>query len=229
MDTLNKIIKACFEGLFGTMIGGLVIFTLQSMRKNRRILFIAVILLAGMFGWRLFLVNRFISPRYAASFLFPAILFTTFMMVKFKKWWWVLTVIFCIICCCKIFRTTPTGGLVSRTAAFIAADAANRKNPIIFLKSVDARRMKFYSGIDSRSFGNRKNYEEAVRYVVWRIKINPKSEVIYLCYDMPSGEVISPDHLKGLNGSWQLIRSVPRNRKKKVDLHCYRFLRNETK
>ena len=66
-----------------------------------------LLLISGMASWRFFMTN-FYSPRYAVSFLFPAIIFTAFMLVKFKRWWWVLLTVLGIICCCKISSVCST-------------------------------------------------------------------------------------------------------------------------
>ena len=223
METLNKIIKACFEGLFGTMIGGLVIFALQSMRRNRRILLVAAVLLSVMAGWR-FCIPHFYSPRYAAAFLLPAILFTAFMMVKFRKWWWVLTVIFCIICCCKIFRFSPTGSLITQSSALISADAAGRGKAFIYIMTFDVKRMKFYSGMETRLLTKVNEEAQLRKYLRWILNADARNaDVVYVCIDRPAGGIIAKDDFKKQPGNWELIHVFPKNRKKKVDHHIYRY------
>ena len=228
MDTLNKIIKSCFEGFFGTMLGGLVIYSIQSIRKNRRILLIIWLLLIGMGAWRYFVPN-FYSPRYASIFLFPAILFTAFMMVKFKKWWWVLLIVLGVICCCKISRKNESGRLFIETSALIKADAAGRGNAMIYIETADQQRMKYYSGIDTRRIPDFSIREKMSDYLSRMIKADAKRvDVIYPCLEIYHNEPISKNELKGLNGEWILLRSVRKNRKKKIYFHVYRYQKPAT-
>ncbi|MBO5822071.1 MAG: hypothetical protein J6R86_03575 [Lentisphaeria bacterium] len=223
MDILNKIIKACFEGFFGTMIGGLVIYSLQSIRKNRRILLIVFVLLCGMGAWRFF-IHNFYSPRYASIFLFPAILLTAFMMVKFKKWWWVLLIVFGIICCCKIVRVSQVGAFFNETATLLKADAAGRGKALIYMERADRKRMKYYSGIDTRGVPQFSSREKMTDYLWRMIRFDSKTvDVIYPCLEIYGDEPILKSELKRLKGEWTLLRSVSKNRKKKIYFHIYRY------
>lgn len=223
MDVLNKIIKACFEGAFGTMLGGLVIYSVQSIRKNRRVLLIIWLLLLGMGAWRFFMSN-FYSPRYASIFLLPAVLLTAFMMVKFKKWWWVLLIVFGIICCCKTFRRSPNGTLYGDSAALIIEDAQGRGKPYIYIDKDDCRRMRYYSGIDNRPLPRFASHEKMLDYLSRIIKYDAKTvDVIYLCLEVRKDKLISKSELKGLKGDWKLLRSVRKNRKKGIYFCVYRY------
>ena len=223
MDTLNKIIKACFEGFFGTMIGGLVIYSIQSMRKNRRILLVIWLLLIGMGAWRFFMTN-FYSPRYAAIFLFPAILFTAFMMVKFKKWWWVLLIVFGIICCCKIVRNSPGGAVFTESASLIKADAAGRGAALIYSYDNNWRRTKFYTGIKSLALPRFQSAEKLPEQLSQVIKIASRSaDVMYFCLEFPGNKTIAQDDLEGAGGEWILLYKVLKNRKKNVHFYVYRY------
>ena len=138
-EALNKIIKACFEGFFGTMIAGWLFYTLQSIRKNRRMFIWLWLILFAMASWRFF-IHNFYSPRYAAIFLFPAILLTAYMMVKFRKWWWVLIIVMGIICCCKILRQDASGRLLINAADIIRKNSANKKHPLSIVNYKDKLR-----------------------------------------------------------------------------------------
>lgn len=229
METLNKIIKGCFEALFGTMIGGLVIFTLQSMRKKWRILLVVWVLLAGMAVWRFFIPN-FYSPRYAAAFIFPATVFTAFMMVKFRKWWWVLLAVFCIICCCKVSRVSTTGALFSKSASVIAADAKGRGKAMFFSERYELRRIGFYSGLPGKAISI-VDWDKFLLYLDYEFRINSRNfDVLYLCWDVPEGKVISIADLKGIkSGKLDLIASFPKSRKKRINFHIYRYQKSDLK
>ena len=223
MDTLNKIIKACFEAVWGTMVGGLVIYSLQSMRKNRRILIIVWLLISGMASWRFFMTN-FYSPRYAVSFLFPAIIFTAFMLVKFKRWWWVLLTVLGIICCCKICRISPTGSLFSRSAAFIVADAENKDKTLVYIDRFDRGRVKFYSGLDVRPLPQFKSRSQMTAYLARIIKTDAKAaDAVYMCLEISEGNAVDLNEFKTVDGEWKLLRCVLKNRKKKLFFHIYRY------
>ena len=221
-EVLNKIIKACFEGFFGTMVAGWTFYTFQSIRKNRGMLIWLWLVLIGMAIWRFFIPN-FYSPRYAAIFLFPAILLTTYMMVIFKKWWWVLLAVLGIICCCKILRTNPTGRLLIETAKLIRKDAASWKHPLIIVDIKDAARMKFYSALPVFPFDERRSYTKRAEDFARIIRNNTsRADAVYICCDILQDHPIKKENLT-LPGEWKLLFSVLRNRKKNVYFHIYRY------
>ena len=156
--------------------------------------------------------------------LFDKINYVFCMMVKFRKWWWVLTVIFCIICCCKIFRFSPTGSLITQSSALISADAAGRGKAFIYVKTFDVKRMKFYSGMETRLLTKVNEEAQLRKYLRWILNADARNaDVVYVCIDRPAGGIIANDDFKKQPGNWELIHVFPKNRKKKVDHHIYRY------
>ena len=224
-EALNKIIKACFEGFFGTMIAGWLFYTLQSIRKNRRMLIWLGLILFAMASWRFFIPN-FYSPRYAAIFLFPAILLTAYMMVKFKKWWWVLIIVMGIICCCKILRQDANGRLLINAADIIRKNSANKKHPLIIVNDKDKLRMEFYSAVQALPFYESKDFTEKVRDLSKIIANHANySDAIYICCEMSHDSKITGENLN-LNGDFKLIYSALSSRKKKIYFNVYRYCKN---
>lgn len=224
-EALNKIIKACFEGFFGTMIAGWLFYTLQSIRKNRRMLIWLGLILFAMASWRFFIPN-FYSPRYAAIFLFPAILLTAYMMVKFRKWWWALIIVMGIICCCKILRQDANGRLLINAADIIRKNSANDKYPLIIVNYKDNLRMKFYSAMQVLPFNESKDFTKKIRDLSKIIAKHANySDAIYICCKMPHDSKITEENLN-LNGDLKLIYSALSSRKKKIYFNVYRYCRN---
>ena len=224
-EALNKIIKACFEGFFGTMIAGWLFYTLQSIRKNRRMLIWLWLILFAMASWRFFIPN-FYSPRYAAIFLFPAVLLTAYMMVKFKKWWWVLIIVMSIICCCKILRQDANGRLLINAADIIRKNSANDKYPLIIVNDKDKLRMEFYSAIQVLPFNESNDFTEKIRDLSKIIANHANySDAIYICCEMRHDSKITGENLN-LNGDFKLIYSALSSRKKKIYFNVYRYCRN---
>ena len=182
------------------------------------------LILFAMGSWRFFIPN-FYSPRYAAIFLFPAILLTAYMMVKFRKWWWILIIVMGIICCCKILRQNASGRLLINAADIIRKNAANDKYPLIIVNDKDDLRMEFYVSLPVLPFKESKNFTEKVRDIS-RIIANHAnySDAIYICCEMPHNSEITGEDLK-LNGDLKLIYSTLSNRKKKIYFNVYRYCR----
>ena len=223
-EALNKIIKACFEGFFGTMIAGWLFYTLQSIRKNRRMFIWLWLILFAMASWRFF-IHNFYSPRYAAIFLFPAILLTAYMMVKFRKWWWVLIIVMGIICCCKILRQDASGRLLINAADIIRKNSANKKHPLSIVNYKDKLRMEFYSAVQVLPFNESKEFSEKIRALSKIIANHANySDAIYICCEMPHDSKITGENLN-LNGDFKLIYSALSSRKKKIYFNVYRYYR----
>jgi len=222
-ESLNKIIKGCFEVYFGMAIAGLVFYTMQSCRKNLKVLLWVYLLLTGMMIWRFFIPN-FYSTRYAVICIFPATLLMTFMMVKFKKWWWALVIVMCIVCCCKIFRSNFKGRLIIDAAAAISQDAVNDKYPLAFVADRDFQLMTLYSPVPVCNFQDSRDNTEKIRDISRIISGNaPYADVIYVCCDMQDNKELSGQDLGLTGGHWKLIYSARRTRKQKLYFQVYSY------
>ena len=222
LEALNKIIRGCYEVYFGTAIAGLVFYTLQSCRKNRKILLWLLLLLIGMMGWR-FCVPNFYSSRYAAIFLFPAILLTVFMLVKFKKWCWLLLLAMGITCCCKISRPNLKGRLLINAAEVISKDAVDENSPLVITEENDFALMSYYSAVPVCRFYENQDPVEKLRDMSRIISATaPNTSAIYFCCSVTNNAGISREDL-GLDGEWELIHSVKRSKRQKLYLHIYRY------
>ena len=222
-ETLNKIIKGCFEVYFGTAIAGLVFYTMQSCRKNLKVLLWVYLTLTGLLIWRFFIPN-FYSTRYAVICILPATLLITFMMVKFKKWWWALVIIMSIVCCCKIFRSNFKGRLIIDAAAAISQDAVNDKYPLAFVADRDFQLMTLYSPVPVCNFQDSRDNTEKIRGISRIISGNaPYADVIYVCCDMQDNKELSGQDLGLTGGHWKLIYSARRTRKQKLYFQVYAY------
>jgi len=221
-ESLNKIIKVCFEVYFGMAIAGLVFYTMQSCRKNLKVLLWVYLLLTGMMVWRFFIPN-FYSTRYAVICIFPATLLMTFMMVKFKKWWWALVIIMSIVCCCKIFRFNFKGRLMIDAAEAISQDTVNDRYPLAVVRGGDFQLMTLYSPVPVCGFHESQDNTEKIRDIARIVSGNaPYADVIYLCCDMQGDKELSKQDL-GLTGDWKLIYSARRTRKQKLYFQVYSY------
>ena len=224
-EALNKIIQSCFEGFFGTMVAGWLFYTMQSIRKNRRMLIWLWVMLFAMAIWRFFIPN-FYSPRYAVIFIFPAILLTAYMMVKFKKLCWVLLIVLGIICCCKILRPNLTGRMLIDASDVIRKDAADKKHPLVIVDDKDGPRMEFYSSLPVLPFDESKNFPVKLLDLSRIISNNAnQSDAVYICCEIPANLEITKENLN-LDGDFKLIYSTLSNRRKKIYFNVYRYLKN---
>ena len=68
-------------------------------------------------------------------------------------------------------------------------------------------------------------------YLDYEFRINSRNfDVLYLCWDVPEGKVISIADLKGIkSGKLDLIASFPKSRKKRINFHIYRYQKSDLK
>lgn len=221
-EAFNNIIKACFEGFFGTMIAGLLFYTIQSFRKNWKNLLWVWLMLAGIIVWRLFIRN-FYSPRYAVICLYPAILLTVFLMVKFKKWWWILLTILGVVSCIKILRPSPTGRIIYDVAKIIRQDSSQDKAPMVVVDQKDIVKMEFYTSLPVCYFLESRDMTLKLRNLGRIAETHARyASVIYFCFDVPRNRVITGKEL-GLNGEWNLLYQVTKNVKRNIDFRVYSY------
>ncbi len=243
LNLITQLPRISYEPVGIAALVGIVFF-ISGKRQAKSVLWLVLILLAGMAGWRL--LAHVISSRYSAALLFPIILFAGIACyeagirlseylsgrMKLSAAWknvicWSPAGLLLIACMGKELRYNPYSETIASLGKSISTDAAERKSVWLFAEQPHLARMAYYSGIRNQdelncddASGNMdterlKTFVRSRRFLTGR--------TIYI-FGFETGEKrIQAGQLEIPENDWHCLSWFYSNRTKKRCIAVYRY------
>lgn len=243
LNLISQLPRISFEPVGIAALAGIVFF-ISGKRRTKSVLWLVLMLLAGMAGWRL--LTHVVSSRYSAALLFPIILFAGIACyeagirlseylsghMKISPAWktvilWSPACILLITCMGKELRYNPYSETISSLGKSISTDAAERKAVSLFAEQSHLTRIGYYSGIRCQeelncddASGNM-DLERLKAFVRSRRFLTGRT--IYIFGYETGKKRIQAGQLEIPEGDWHCLSWFYTNRKKQRCIAVYRF------
>ncbi|WP_176012318.1 hypothetical protein [Victivallis sp. Marseille-Q1083] len=212
-----------FEPLMVTAVAGMILLCFSQWKKRNAFFWVVAGGVFFLILWRLYLGSSS-SSRYTAILLFPAIIFTVYLLYfniferSFSRF---LLLILAIICLGKDFHFNPYDDCIPRIGECIRADSLQHAGAAILLGDAkDARRIEYYAEIGAVALPEA-TLEQCRDFILEQS--NAYRHVYVVVNENSDRSPTLAEELGIPPEQWQFVGSFFRNRSQRKKLSVYRY------